>query len=72
MKLWNMNVYTKKKVLFKFSSLETVCVEIRSKKLFKLSLYQYMYSLVYNSTRTHSTPNALSLDYETLEYECVH
>ena len=33
-----MNVYTKTKIQFKFGSLEIVCVEMRSKKLFKLSL----------------------------------
>ena len=32
MKLWIMNVDTKTKVLLKFGSLETVCVDMRPKK----------------------------------------
>ena len=40
-----MNVYTKTKVLLKFGSFEIVCVEMRPKKLIKLSLNQYMQSL---------------------------
>ena len=42
MKLWNMNVYTKAKVLLKFGGLESMCVDMRSKKLFKLPHYRYM------------------------------
>ena len=40
-----MNVYTKTKVLFKLGSFEIVCVEMRPKKLIKLSLNRYMLSL---------------------------
>ena len=40
-----MNVDTRKKVLLKFGSLETVCVDGRSKKLLKLPHYRYMSNL---------------------------
>jgi len=45
MKLWNMNVGTKTKVLFKFGSLETLCADRRSKKLLKLPHYWWMSNL---------------------------
>ena len=37
--LWIMNVHTKPTVMFKYHSWVNVCVEMRSKKLFKL--YEY-------------------------------
>ena len=42
MKLWIMILDTKTKVLAKFGSIETVCVDRRSKKLLKLPLCVYM------------------------------
>ena len=44
MKLWIVNVDTKSKLLLKFGSLETVCVDGRSKKLLKLT--HYLYSII--------------------------
>ena len=64
---------TKAKVLFKFGSLEVLCVETRSKKVFKLSLniIHEKFSCVY--TLSHMRwAHTLSLAYETLDYECVH
>ena len=40
-----MNVDTRTKVMLKFGSLETVCVDGRSKKLLKLPHYRYMSNL---------------------------
>ena len=37
MKLWSMNVHTKTKVLLKFGSLETVCVDGKVQKTAKIS-----------------------------------
>ena len=45
MKLWIVNVDTRTKVLLKFGNLETVCVDVRSKNLFKLPHYRYMSNL---------------------------
>ena len=45
MKLWIMNVYTKTKAMLKFGSLETLYVDARSKKQFKLSHCRYMSKL---------------------------
>ena len=45
MKLWIVNVDTRTKVLLKFGNLETVCVDGRSKNLFKLPYYRYMSNL---------------------------
>ena len=42
MKLNTVNVDTKAKVLTKFGSLETVCVDMRPKKQAKLPHYRYM------------------------------
>ena len=53
MKLWIMNVDTKTKVLLKFCSLKTVCVEGRSKKLLKLPHSRYMWCLSL-CTHTHT------------------
>ena len=44
MNLSIINVYTKPNVLFKFGRLDKGCVEMRTKKVFKLSLY---YNLIY-------------------------
>ena len=43
MKLCIVNVDTTTKLLLKFGSLETVCIDGRSKKLLKLTHYSYMY-----------------------------
>ena len=56
MKLWIGNVDTKTKVLFKFDSLETVCVDRRSKKLPKLSHYRYSQTWSYAHTHTCQPP----------------
>ena len=54
MKLWIMNVDTKAKVLSKFGSLQTMCVDRRSKKLLKFPLGVYM---SYKGLCTLSHPN---------------
>ena len=51
MKLWIMNVDTKTKVLLRFGSLQTMCVDVRSKKLLKLPHCVYM---SYKGLCTHS------------------
>ena len=53
MKLWIMNVDTKAKAMLKFGSLETLCVDGRSKKQFKLSHCRYMSKLAL-CMHTHS------------------
>ena len=63
-----MNVDTNTKVLLKFGSLETVCVDVRPKKQVKLPHYQYMWILdlcMYMLSHMW-TLNTLSLAYETL------
>ena len=75
-----MNVYTIANVLFKFGSLEIVCVEMRSKKLFKLSLTKlihvkfrctYMYMYVHALTHVKA-PYLAVRECETLNGEYVH
>ena len=54
MKLWIMNVDTKTKVLLKFGSLQTMCVDRRPKKLLNLPLCVYM-SYTGLCTLSHTT-----------------
>ena len=62
-----MIVVTKAKVPLKCEGLEKLCVDYRSKKLLNLS---YCVNGIMYTTSEKNTHNSLSLDHETLEYDC--
>ena len=73
MKLRHMNVYHKRKVLFKFGRYMMVCVEMRSKKILNLPFSiihlnsGYTLYMLSHMCRAH----ILSMAYETKTYEYV-
>ena len=75
MKLWIMNVDTKTKVLLKFRSLGTVCVDggCEAKKATEIVTLPIHVKLGFMYTLSDiPTHNTLSVGYETLDYECRH
>ena len=69
-----MNLDTEIEVLLKFGSLETECVDGRSKKLLNFPHYRYMSNIIlcdYILSLTHLTSLCLSVAFEILDCEFI-
>jgi hypothetical protein len=72
MKLRNMIISTRIKVLIKFGTPEMICVELRAKKLWMCTIVNaHILTIILMCTHTEVT-NTLSTVYTTLDYEFRH